>query len=181
MADTRTKLLSVPLGLSLLFFTGCSEEEASKNVEETVKIAEKKTEEGANKAGELALKAKEQTSEAQQTIKEKTPQLVQNMKDSYQESEQKLKDSTLQKGDKAKTVKDGFLALTPEAYDELYQLIEVNDLEGISNIEKNEQVVEISKDYEVEVLEREIRRTKVKVIDSGKEGYLPTNLLKPVN
>ncbi|WP_121613061.1 hypothetical protein [Mesobacillus foraminis] len=176
----KMNILSVPLSVGLLLLTGCSDGEATKDAEKTVKIAEEKTGEAANKAGELAGKAEDKANEAAQMIKEKTPVLVENMKNTYQDGEQKLKENTLQKGDKATITKDAYLAYTPEAYEELYQLIEINDLKGIQNIEQNDQVTEISKSNEVEVLEREIRRTKVKVIDTGKEGYLPTNMLSPI-
>jgi len=169
----KIKLLSVPLALSLMIFTGCSNEEASSKTEEGMKKTEQQTKEAASKI-------KEKSKEAAAEVKKETPGIVQNMKDTYKKGEKEVKDNTLQKGDKAKIEKDAYLAQTPEAYDELYQLIKVNDFDGIKNIEKESKVKEIKKDSEVEVLERDIRRTKVKVKESGEEGYLPTNLLQPV-
>ena len=163
------KHLAIPLSLSMLIFAGCNSEEAeqgAKQLEEETKNATKATE--------------EKTKEVADKVKEETPGIIQNMKDTYKESEQEVKDNTLQKGDKATVDKEAYLALTPEAYDELYQLIEVNDMEGIDKIIKDNQVKAVKQDSEVEILERDIRRTKVKVMDSGDEGYLPTSLMEPV-
>lgn len=161
------KYLAIPLSLSMLMFAGCSNEEAAKEVEIETKNA--------------AEEAKEKTKEAADKVKEETPGIIQNMKDTYKESEKDIKDNTLQKGDTAKVKKDAYLALTPDAYDELYQLIEVNDLEGVDDFVKDMKVKEIKQDSEVEILERNIRRTKIKMKDSGEEGYLPTSLMEPVN
>lgn len=171
--NLSAKYIAIPLSMCLLLFSGCSSEDVSQETEKAAKQVEQKAEEAAGQVKEGA----EQISD---TVKEETPGIVQNMKDTYQEAEQKAKDNTLQPGDKAKTDKDAYLALTPEAYDELYQLIEVNDLKGVETIEKDNQVAAIKKDSEVEILERDVIQTKVKVQDSGKEGYLPTSLLEPV-
>jgi hypothetical protein len=165
---------AVPLTLALLVFAGCSEEEASKETEKTLETAEQKTTEGAQKVKETA-------GEAADKVKEKTPILIQNMKDSYKESEQEVKDNTLQPGDPARVKKDAYLALTPEAYEELYQLIEINDEQGIADIEKSQQVSEIGQDSEAEIIERDIRRAKVKINETGEEGFLPTSMLEPMN
>ncbi|MDQ0219819.1 hypothetical protein ELQ35_16640 [Peribacillus cavernae] len=167
-----TNLVSLSLGLSVLLFTGCSNEEISKDTEQAAKQVEQKAEEATGQV-------KEEVKQLSDTAKKETPVIVQNMKDIYKEGDQKIKENTLQKGDKATVKKDAYLALNPEAYDELYQLIEVNDLKGVEKIEKEKQVSAINKDSEVEVIERDVRRTRVKMTDSGKEGYLPTTLLEP--
>ncbi len=154
---------------AMVLVSGCSSEEAeqgAKQVEEETKDAAKATEE---KSKEVADK-----------VKEETPGIVENMKETYKESEQEVKDNTLQKGDTATVEKDAYLALTPEAYDELYQLLEVNDVEGVDKFVQDNQVKKIEQDAEVEVLERDIRRTKVKMKESGEEGFLPTSMLEPV-
>ena len=163
------KYLAIPLSLTILIGSGCSIEEA----EQGAKQIEEETKKAASATGE-------KTKEATDKIKQETPALIQNMKETYKESEQEVKDNTLQKGDTATVQADAYLALTPEAYDELYKLIEVNDADGIDKIVSENQVKEIKQDSEVEVLEREIRRTKVKMKESGDEGYLPTSLLEPV-
>lgn len=163
------KNVIIPISLAVFIGSGCSSEEAeqgAKQIEEETKNAVNATEE----------KSKEVVDE----VKAETPGIIKNMKDTYKESEQEIKDNTLQKGDTATVQKDSYLALTPEAYDELYQLIEVNDVEGVDQIVEEKQVKQISKDSEVEIIERDIRRTKVKMKDSGDEGYLPTSLLEPV-
>lgn len=162
------KTFIMPLSLTLLIASGCNSEEAeqgAKQIEEETKAAADAT--------------KEKTQEAANKVKQEMPGIIQNMKDTYKESEKELKDNTLQKGDSATVKKEAYLALSEESYDELYQLIEINDIEGVEKIEKEQQVKVISQDSEVEVLERDIRRAKVKVIDSGDEGYLPTSLLEP--
>lgn len=164
------KRLSIPFSLALLFGTGCSSEEAEQGVK-------KLEEETGNAAKETTEKSKELT----EKVKQETPGIIQNMKDTYKESEQELKDNTLQKGEKATVNKDAYLAVTPEAYDELYQLIEVNDIEGVEKIVSDNQVIEIKQGSEVEIVEREIRRIKVKMKDSSEEGYLPSTLLKAEN
>ena len=161
--------LFIPAGLAILLITGCNSDEAEqgvKELEEETKNAAQATE--------------EKSKEVVDKVKEEAPGIIQNMKDTYKESEQEVKDNTLQAGDKATVQKNAYLALTQEAYDELYQLIEINDVEGVDKIVKENKVKEINQDSEVEVLEREIRRTKVKMKDSGEEGYLPTTLLEPV-
>ncbi|MGA9225293.1 MAG: hypothetical protein WB217_03020 [Mesobacillus sp.] len=163
------KYLAIPLSLTILIGSGCSSDEA----EQGAKQIEEETKNAAAVTGE-------KTKEAAEKIKQKTPGIIQNMKDTYKESEQEVKDNTLQKGDTATVQADAYLALTPEAYDELYKLIEVNDVNGVDNIVNDNQIKEIKQDSEVEVIEREIRRTKVKMKESGEEGYLPTSLLEPV-
>jgi predicted solute-binding protein len=162
------KMISLPLILTIAFGAGCSSEEAETE-------AKKLEEETKNAAKETTEKSKELT----EKVKEETPGIIQNMKDTYKESEQELKDNTLQKGDQAIVQKDSYLALTPEAYDELYQLIEVNDVQGVDKIVDEQQVMEIKQGSEAEVIERDIRRTKVIIKESNKEGYLPTSLLEP--
>ncbi|RFU71053.1 hypothetical protein D0469_03700 [Peribacillus saganii] len=169
-----TKLVTIPLGFGLLLLGGCSSEEASQETKQATKQIEKKVEQAAGTV-------KEKTGELSDEVKTETPKVMQNMKDSYKEGEQKIEENVLQKGDKAIANKDGYLAITPEAYDELYQLIEVNDFKGVENIEKDNQVIEITKSTEVEIIERDVIRTKVKTLESNKEGYLPTSLLEPVN
>lgn len=164
------KQLSIPFSLALLLGAGCSSEEA----EQGVKKLEEETE---NAAKETTEKSKELT----EKVKQETPGIIQNMKDTYKESEKELKDNTLQKGEQATVKKDAYLAVTSEAYDELYQLIEVNDIDGIEKIVSDNKVIEIKQGSEVEIVEREIRRIKVKMKDSSEEGYLPSTLLKPVN
>lgn len=166
------KLLSIPLSLSVVVFSGCNSGEVSQKTEEAAKQVEQKAEEATGQV-------KEQSKEITETVKKETPGIVQNMRDTYKEAEQKVKDNTLQKGDKAKIKKDAYLALTPETYDELYQLVEVNDLKGVERIEKDKKVISIKKGSEVEVVERDLRRTKIKVKETGKEGYLPTSALEP--
>lgn len=159
----------IPAGLAVVLISGCNSSEAEqgvKELEEETKNAAQATEE---KSKEVADK-----------VKEESPGIIQNMKDTYQESEQEVKDNTLQAGDQATVQKDAYLALTPEAYDELYQLIEINDAEGVDKILQEDKVKEIKQGSEAEILEREIRRTKVKMKDSGEEGYLPTTMLEPV-
>ncbi|RSD25409.1 hypothetical protein [Mesobacillus subterraneus] len=163
------KSLLLPFGLIILLGSGCSSEEAengAKQIEQEAKEAAEATE--------------EKSKEVADTVKAETPGIIQNMKDTYKESEQELKDNTLQKGDQATVKKDALLALTPEAYDELYQLIEVNDFEGVDKIVEDKQVKEIQAATEVEILERDLRRTKVKVMKSDDEGYLPTTILDPL-
>lgn len=161
--------LFIPAGLAVLLITGCNSDEAeqgAKELEEETKNAAQATE---KKSKEVVDK-----------VKEETPGVIQNMKDTYKESEQEVKDNTLQAGDQATVQKDAYLALTPEAYDELYQLIEINDVEGVDKIVQDNKVKEIKQGSEAEILEREIRRTKVKMKDSSEEGYLPTTMLEPV-
>lgn len=162
------KHLTVPFSIVLLFGAGCSSDEA----EQGVKKLEEETE---NAAKETTEKSKELT----EKVKQETPGIIQNMMDTYKESEQELKDNTLQKGEQATVQNDAYLALTPEAYDELYQLIEINDIEGVDKIVSDNQVIEIKQGSEVEIVEREIRRMKVKLKDSREEGYLPSSLLEP--
>lgn len=163
------KYLAIPLSLTILIGTGCSSEEA----EQGAKQIEEETKNAASATGE-------KTKEAADKIKQETPVIIQNMKDTYKESEQEVKENTLQKGDTATVQKDAYLALTPEAYDELYKLIEVNDVEGVDKIISDHQVKEIKQSSEVEIIERDLRRTQVKMKESGDEGYLPTSLLEPV-
>ena len=163
------KRLALPLGLTILIGSGCSSEEAEKGA----KQIEEETKNAAAATGE-------KSKEVADKVKQETPGIIENMKETYKESEKKVKDNTLQKGDSAIVQKEAYLALTPEAYDELYQLIELNDIEGVDKIVNDEQVKLINQDSEVHILEREIRRTKVKMKDSGDEGYLPTSLLDPV-
>jgi len=163
------KYLAIPLSLTILIGSGCSSEDA----EQGAKQIEEETKNAAAVTGE-------KTKEAAEKIKLETPGIIQNMKDTYKKSEQEVKDNTLQKGDTATVQADAYLALTPEAYDELYKLIEVNDIDGVDKIVSENQVKEIKQDSEVEVMERDIRRTKVKMKESGDEGYLPTSLLEPV-
>lgn len=163
------KYLAIPLSLTILIGTGCSSEEA----EQGAKQIEEETKNAASATGE-------KTKEAADKIKQETPVIIQNMKDTYKKSEQEVKDNTLQKGDTATVETDAYLALTPEAYDELYKLIEVNDVDGVDKIVSENQIKEIKQDSEVVVIERDIRRTKVKMKESGDEGYLPTSMLEPV-
>ncbi|MBT2692522.1 hypothetical protein [Bacillus sp. ISL-55] len=159
----------IPAGLAVLLITGCNSDEAeqgAKELEEETKNAAQATD--------------EKSKEVVDKVKEEAPGIIQNMKDTYKESEQEVKDNTLQAGDQATVQKDAYLALTPEAYDELYQLIEINDVEGVDKIVQDNKVKEIKQGSEAEILEREIRRTKVKMKDSGEEGYLPTTMLEPV-
>jgi hypothetical protein len=168
MKFTLNKML-LPAGLAVLLITGCNSNEAEqgvKELEEETKNAAQATE--------------EKSKEVVDKVKEEAPGIIQNMKDTYKESEQEVKDNTLQSGDQATVQKDAYLALTPEAYDELYQLIEINDVEGVDKIVQDHKVKEIKQGSEAEVLERDIRRTKVKMKDSGEEGYLPTTMLEPV-
>ena len=163
------KHIAIPLSISMLLFAGCSSEEAeqgAKELEEETKNATEATE--------------KKTKEVAEKVEQETPGIIQNMKDTYKESEQEVKDNTLQKGDTAKVEREAYLALTPEAYDELYQLIEMNDIEGVDKIVKDNQVTVVKQGSEVEILERDIRRTKVKVKDSNEEGYLPTSIMEPV-
>ncbi|MEW8970552.1 MAG: hypothetical protein AB2411_07995 [Mesobacillus sp.] len=159
----------IPASLAIVLITGCNSNEAEqgvKEIEEETKNAAEKTE--------------EKSKDAVEKVKEEAPGVIQNMKETYKESEQEVKDNTLQDGDMATVKKDAYLALTPEAYDELYQLIEINDIEGVDKIVQDHKVEEIKQGSEAEILERDIRRTKVKMKDSGKEGYLPTTMLEPV-
>ncbi|PLR96891.1 hypothetical protein [Bacillus sp. T33-2] len=172
--DVSRKFIFLPLSLMLLVSSGCSEEEVVQSTNEASKEIEQKT-------GEAAEQVKEGADQLAETVKKETPVIVENMKVSYKEGEKQVEENTLQKGDKARTKKDAYLAVTPDAYDELYQLIEVNDLKGVEGIEKNNQVTAIQQDSEVEIIERDVIRAKVKMSDSGKEGYLPTSLLEPVN
>ena len=177
MKFTLNKMI-LPAGLAVILITGCNSNEAEqgvKELEEETKNAAQATE--------------EKSEEVVDKVKEEAPGIIQNMKDTYKESEQEVKDNTLQSGDQATVQKDAYLALTPEAYDELYQLIEINDAEGVDKINDVEGVDKIVQDHKVkeikqgseaEVLERDIRRTKVKMKDSGEEGYLPTTMLEPV-
>ncbi|GAM13509.1 hypothetical protein [Mesobacillus selenatarsenatis] len=161
--------LFITAGLAVLLITGCNSDEAeqgAKELEEETKNAAQATE--------------EKSKEVVDKVKEEAPGIIQNMKVTYKESEQEVKDNTLQAGDQATVQKDAYLALTPEAYDELYQLIEINDVEGVDKIVQDNKVKEIKQGSEAEILEREIRRTKVKMKDSGEEGYLPTTMLEPV-
>lgn len=161
--------LFIPAGLAVFLITGCNSDEAelgAKELEEETKNAAQATE--------------EKSKEVVDKVKEEAPGIIKNMKDTYKESEQEVKDNTLQAGDQATVQKDAYLALTPEAYDELYQLIEINDVEGVDKIVQDNKVKEIKQGSEAEILEREIRRTKVKMNDSGEEGYLPTTMLEPV-
>lgn len=163
------KYLAIPLSLTVLIGSGCSSEDA----EQGAKQLEEETKNAAAVTGE-------KTKEAAEKMKQETPGIIKNMKDTYKKSEQEVKDNTLQKGDTATVQTDAYLALTPEAYDELYKLIEVNDVDGVDNIVSENQVKEIKQDSEVEILERDIRRTKVKMKESSDEGYLPTSMLDPV-
>lgn len=163
------RYLAIPLSLTILIGSGCSSEDA----EQSAKQIEEETKNAAAVTGE-------KTKEAAEKIKQETPVIIQNMKDTYKKSEQEVKDNTLQKGDTAIVQTDAYLALTPEAYDELYKLIEVNDVDGVDKIVSENQVKEIKQDSEVEILERDIRRTKVKMKETSDEGYLPTSLLEPV-
>ncbi|WP_079509167.1 hypothetical protein [Mesobacillus jeotgali] len=159
----------IPAGMAVMLISGCNSDEAkhgAKQLEEETKNATEATE--------------EKSKEVVDKVKKETPGIIQNMKDSYKESEQQVKENTLQNGDSATIQKDAYLALSQEAYDELYELIELNDIEGVDKIVKNQDVKEIKQGSEAEILERDIRRTKVKMKDSGEEGYLPTNLLEPV-
>jgi uncharacterized lipoprotein len=159
----------IPAGMAVLLISGCNSDEAkqgAKQLEEETKNAAETTE---KKSKEVVDK-----------VKKETPGIIQNMKDTYRESEQKVKENTLQNGDSATIRNDAYLALSPEAYDELYKLIELNDIEGVDKIVKDQEVKEIKQGSETEILERDIRRTKVKMKDSDEEGYLPTNLLEPV-
>ncbi len=168
MAISLTKWM-LPAGLAVMLISGCSNDEAkqgAKQLEEETKNAKEATE--------------EKSKEVVEKVKEATPGIIQNMKDTYKESEQEVKDNTLQPGDTATVQKDAYLALSEEAYDELYKLIEMNDAEGVDKIVKEKDVKEIQQGSEAEIMEREIRRIKVKMKDSGEEGYLPTNLLEPV-
>lgn len=103
------------------------------------------------------------------------------MKDTYNENEQAVKDNTLQAGNTATVQKDSLLALSQDSYDELFELIELNDADGVDNIMKDQDVKEIKQGSEAEIIERDLRRTKVKMVDSGLEGYLSTNMLEPMN
>ena len=168
MTFSLNKLL-IPAGLAVMLISGCSTDEAEqgvKEIEEETKDAAEATE--------------EKSKEVVDKVQEEAPGIIQNMKDMYKESEQEVKDNTLQAGDMATVQKDAYLALTAESYDELYQLIEINDIEGVDKIVEDNKVKEIKQDDEAEILEREIRRTKVKMKGSGEEGYLPTTLLEPV-
>jgi hypothetical protein len=159
----------LPAGLAVMLISGCSNDEAeqgAKQLEEETKNAAKATE--------------EKSKEVVDKVKEETPGIIQNMKDTYKEGEQEVKDNTLQSGDTATVQKDAYLALSAEAYDELYKLIELNDVEGVDKIVKDQDVKEIKQGSEAEIVERDLRRTKVKMKDSGEEGFLPTNLLEPV-
>ena len=168
MTFSLNKLL-IPAGLAVMLISGCSTDEAEqgvKEIEEETKDAAEATE--------------EKSKEVVDKVQEEAPGIIQNMKDMYKESEQEVKDNKLQAGDMATVQKDAYLALTAESYDELYQLIEINDIEGVDKIVEDNKVKEIKQDDEAEILEREIRRTKVKMKGSGEEGYLPTTLLEPV-
>ncbi|CAM4029020.1 hypothetical protein [Mesobacillus zeae] len=162
------KRIAFAVAIPLLFAAGCNSEEVSKE-----------TDKAAQKTEQAAKKVQDKAKQVAGDVKEKTPGVIQNLKDTYKESEKKAKDKTLQKGEKATTQKEAYLALTPEAYDEVYQLIEVNDLIGVDKIEKADKVKKISKDTKVTIEKRDIRRTKVKT-ESGEEGYLPTSLLTPL-
>lgn len=161
--------LFIPTALAIMLISGCSSDEAEQGVKEL--------EEETKKAAEAT---EEKSKEVVDKVKEEAPGIIQNMKETYKESEQEVKENTIQAGDKATVQKDAYLALTPEAYDELYQLIEINDLEGVDKIVQDNKVKEIKQGSEAEVLERDIRRTKVKMQDSGEEGYLPTTMLEPL-
>jgi hypothetical protein len=161
--------LFMPAGLAVLLITGCSSGEAEQGVKEIEEETKNATQE-----------TKEKSKEVVDKVKGEAPGIIENMKDTYKESEQEVKDNTLQSGDSATIQKDAYLALTPEAYDELYQLIEINDFDGVDKIVQDNKVKEIKQGREAEILEREIRRTKVKIKDSGEEGYLPTSMLEPV-
>ncbi|WP_409300896.1 hypothetical protein [Peribacillus sp. SCS-155] len=167
------KCLTVSLSFCILLAAGCSKEEAEQKSEDATKQIEQASKEAAGNIKETAGKVSDQ-------VKKETPGLAQNMKDTYKEGERKIKDNILLKGDKAQIKKDAYLALTPEAYDELYQLIELNDLKGVENIEKDKQIIKVKKDVKVEILERDVLRTKIKTSDN-KEGYLPASILDPVN
>lgn len=162
--------LMIPASLAVMLISGCNSNEAEQGVKEI--------EEETKKAAQAT---EEKSKEVVDKVKEEAPEIIQNMKETYKESEEEVKDNTLQAGEMATVQKDAYLALTPEAYDELYQLIKINDLEGVDKIVQEHKVEEIKKGSEAEILEREIRRTKVKMKDSGEEGYLPTTLLEPVN
>jgi len=63
----------------------------------------------------------------------------------------------------------------------LYKTInQLNDADGVDNIMKDQDVKEIKQGSEAEIIERDLRRTKVKMVNSGLEGYLPTNMLEPI-
>lgn len=160
----KIKHIALFIGLIALILGGCSNEEA--------KQLEAETEEATEESKDAAKGAADK-------VKEELPILIQNMKDTYEEGEKAIKDNTLQKGDFAIVEKDSYLALTPETYEELYQLIEINDEEGVKKIVNEEKVLKTSQGSEAEILERDIRRTKVRMKDSGQEGYLPTTLLEP--
>ncbi|KIY22672.1 MULTISPECIES: hypothetical protein [Mesobacillus] len=168
MAVSINKWL-LPVGLAIMLVAGCSNEEAKQGANQM----EEETENAANTT-------ETKTKDVVDQVKQKSPEIIQNMKDTYNESEQAVKDNTLQAGDTATVQKDSLLALSQDSYDELYELIELNDADGVDNIMKDQDVKEIKQGSEAKIIERDLRRTKVKMVNSGLEGYLPTNMLEPI-
>ncbi|WP_210366542.1 hypothetical protein [Bacillus sp. REN3] len=152
-----TKNIGLLICLSIVALSGCSSEET----------------------GQSAKQLEEKTKEAAEKVKKETPGLIENMKETYKESEKEVMDNTLQKGEIVIVEKNAYLALTTDAYEELYQLIEFNNLEGVDQIIKKDKVKEVEKGSKAEILERDIRRVKVKMNVSRQEGYLPVSLLQP--
>jgi hypothetical protein len=166
------RLYSVPI-IAILFLIGCSN---GQEAEQEVNQAASELEQSAKEAAESA---KEKTEEAAADVKENAPETIDKIKGALAEGKETVKQEMVEKGDTVKAEEDFYLASTPEAYDSLYDFIQINDYDGIKQLEEDKDALLVEKGTELEVLDRDPVRVKVAVKAGNEEGFAPVNLLEP--
>ncbi|TYS43171.1 YtxH domain-containing protein [Bacillus infantis] len=167
------KLYSVPIIAILIFLIGCS------NGQEAEQELNQAADELEQSAEEAAQTAKEKTEEAAEDVKENAPDTIAKIKGALEEGKETVKQEMVEKGDTVKAEEDFYLAATPEAYDSLYDFIQINDYDGIKQLEEEKDALLVEKGTELEVLDRDPVRVKVAVKAGDEEGFAPVNLLEP--
>ncbi|PLR79652.1 hypothetical protein CVD25_00575 [Bacillus canaveralius] len=166
----RSKHFFTAFIMSLLLVS-CSE--STKNdIQDASDELEQSTEEAAEEGGAA-------TKEFAEHAEQEALAVMETMKQAFELAEGEVEENVLQPGDRATAQEHLYVAVTPEAYDQLYQLIEKADSEQVEKLLKENKLIYVSKDEKLEILEREAIRVKV-VTESGEEGFAPSTMLDPV-
>lgn len=157
------KLLTT-LFMSALILTACNgiQEEAQDVVDETVETSD-----------QVLDKAKEEMD----TLEYETKEMIDGLKVSINKAEEFADQQVVTENEIANVRSSAFIALNKDAYNEVYDLIEILNVEDITKLRKSNEIITVEDGTTVKVIETNVTEAKVQVIDTGEIGYIHISLL----
>lgn len=156
------------LSVMMLTLIGCNE------VQQEVQDVE-------NEVGDLVNETVDQTEIEIQELEKEAETVANEIKQELQETQEQVDESIVTEGDKAELRQDAFVALNVDAYEEIYDLIDIDQINNAAELSKSGEIITVNEGTEVRVLETDITEAKVEIMATGQIGYVHMGLLSVVN